>query len=216
MESNDEPVFDKRVLISIPTKGEIRAETVGWLLKFVKHAHKKGIAAGTQIVVSPYPLDHMRNKQVKGFLETDYTHMFLLDADCEPPEDCVEKLLEHDLDIVAAVAPGVVEGNIVFTAAVIDEEADGPFKYKMHSPRSPHLPKGLQEIDACGATGVLIKREVLEKMSYPWFKTLVSPDGETIRSGEDFFFCAKAKEVGFKVYADFDIVQRHYKVVSLV
>ena len=218
VESDDKIVYDKRVLVSIPTRGEIRAECVGWLVDALRNCVLEGHQAGMQVIVSPYPIDHMRNHQIRGFLETDYNYLFLLDSDCEPPRDCITKLLEYDKDIVGSVCPGIVEGKVVYTAAMIDEaaiKAGGPHKYMMHGPKSEDLPKGLVEVDAMGATGVLIKREVIEKMKYPWFKVLYTPDGEDIRSGEDFFFCAKAKELGYKIWADFDLIQKHYKVVSI-
>jgi hypothetical protein len=50
---------------------------------------------------------------------------------------------------------------------------------------------------------MLIKREVFEGMSEPWFDM----PWQTTRGymGEDVFFCKKAQELGYKVYIDHDV-----------
>lgn len=206
--------YPTRVIVSVPTRGEIRIEIAAWLLDSAKECANQKINVGFQGLVSPFPVDHTRNNQVSEFLKTNGTHIFLLDSDCEPEPQTIQKLLAYDLDIVASVAPGLVEGGVVFTAAMKDHEA-GPNKFKMHKVKSPDVPSGLNEVDACGATGVLIKRHVLETIPYPWFKVLYRNDGSGVEMGEDFFFCTKAKQYGFKVWADFDIRQKHYKTISL-
>jgi hypothetical protein len=50
---------------------------------------------------------------------------------------------------------------------------------------------------------MLIKREVFEGMSEPWFDM----PWQTTRGsmGEDVFFCKKARELGHKIYIDHDV-----------
>lgn len=205
--------FDKRVLISIPTAADIRAETVGWTVRTILHAHEKGYHAGLSLSVSSYPIDFIRNSQVIDFLGTSYNYLFLLDSDCLPTDDCIDKLLAYDLDIVSSVAPGMIEAGLVYTAAQRVRES-GDHQFRMFSTTSPDLPKGLQEVDGVGSTGILIKRNVFETIPYPWYKVVVEED-HTIVSGEDFYFCTRAKEYGFKVYADYDLRQKHYKTIAL-
>jgi GT2 family glycosyltransferase len=205
--------WDKRVLISIPTAGDIRAEAVGWVVRTVRDAHEHGYHAGLDITIATHPIDFIRNNQISGFLGTNFNYIFLLDSDCVPMDGTVEKLLAYDLDIVGSIAPGMVEGRVVYTAATREREV-GERKFRMLTPDNEDLPKGLQEIDGIGATGILIKREVFEKIPYPWYKVVVTPDN-IIDMGEDFFFCAKAIEYGYKIFADFDLRQKHYKIVPL-
>jgi hypothetical protein len=207
--------YAANVIVSIPTKGEMRAEATAWLLHEAKYSHSFGVNVGLQVIISPFPVDHTRNNQVKSFLETKATHMFLLDSDCEPEPETIVKLLEHDKDIVNSVCPGYVDGEVVYTSGWKLTEA-GKGKFKMLTPTAADLPSGLVEIDACGATGVLIKRHVFETIPYPWFKILYRVDGSGIEMGEDFFFCTKAKQFGFQLYSDFSLVQKHYKTVSLI
>jgi hypothetical protein len=58
---------------------------------------------------------------------------------------------------------------------------------------------------------------VLEKIGYPWFLTLIpgdkDADGNIIYNitGEDTFFCNRARNEGFKIFADPFIKVGHIK-----
>jgi hypothetical protein len=54
--------------------------------------------------------------------------------------------------------------------------------------------EGIIELDAAGSAGMLIRRDVLEAIEFPWFEN--SP------RSEDIVFCEKAKAAGFTVHAD--------------
>ncbi len=71
---------------------------------------------------------------------------------------------------------------------------------------------GLLECDAVGTGGMLIQREVLEQVGYPWFE-----EGKTTAEaiGEDLFFCKKAKKLGFSCWIDLDHSMEHYSKVSV-
>ena len=204
------------VMVSIPTKENIHAETVGWLLNAIKNCNKLGYGLGVHIVYSPFPIECQRNNQFKDFLlkeNAKYTHIFLLDSDCVPMEGTIEKLLDHDKDIVASVAPSLIKGAHCFTAAWYrpDEPAEDRFRMLEVNNEKAH---GLQKVDGVGATGVLIKRHVIETMKYPWFKVEYTDDAKIVR-GEDYYFCHAAQEAGFEIWADFDLRQRHYKTIAL-
>lgn len=68
----------------------------------------------------------------------------------------------------------------------------------------PMTPDTLIEADALGTGCMLIKREVLEAVGYPWFKCHDKSPG-----GEDFYFCERAKEAGFSVWGDFSVQCHH-------
>jgi hypothetical protein len=57
------------------------------------------------------------------------------------------------------------------------------------------VPETLGEIDACGFGGVMMRRELLERVPEPWF---------TIdwQAGEDIAFCVKAKQHGARIFVD--------------
>lgn len=68
----------------------------------------------------------------------------------------------------------------------------------------PMTPDTLVEADALGTGCMLIKREVLEAVGYPWFKCHEGTPG-----GEDFYFCERAKEHGYGVWGDFSVQCNH-------
>ncbi len=68
----------------------------------------------------------------------------------------------------------------------------------------PHTPDALTRVAAFGAGCLLIKREVLEAMSWPWFKS-----HERSAGGEDFYFARQAAEAGFELWGNFAVQCKH-------
>jgi hypothetical protein len=74
----------------------------------------------------------------------------------------------------------------------------------------------LVEVDYSGFGFILIKKGIIEKMEYPWFRpqmTEYEKDGIQIQdiSMEDVAFCLKAKELGYKILIDTTIRVGHEK-----
>lgn len=193
---------NSRVCISIATKGEIRAETVEWLLRaFVQLAPNVEV----QIVNDTRPLQHARCVQVDRFLASRCTDIFLLDADCVPQEDTIQRLLAYGLPFVAAPHPTIKGDEIGLT--VLDR--DGKGAYVQHRPLT-----GLQGPDVVvGCAGMLIRREVFEGLGRPWFRCVYDQRG--IVKTEDFELCDRAHDVGIEVWADCDLAQRHIVEVGV-
>jgi GT2 family glycosyltransferase len=72
----------------------------------------------------------------------------------------------------------------------------------------------LVEVDGVGAGCLLIHRKVFEAIEKPYFLFEYNKDG-IISLGEDFYFCNKAQEVGFKIWIDRRMVCSHFKIVDL-
>jgi hypothetical protein len=75
-------------------------------------------------------------------------------------------------------------------------------------------PGKILRCDSVGAAAVMIHRRVIEKMPAPHFMFLYRHDRE-ICFTEDHYFCWKAQELGFEVWADFEMVCSHLKLVDL-
>jgi hypothetical protein len=213
-----EDFSDIHVVISVPTRDVIAVQTAGWILEAVKKATILGYKIGVHFVYSPYPIEVQRNNQVVNFLEDKrFTHIFFLDSDCCPPGLTIEKLLDYDKDIVCSVAPALINGRHVFTAATFippEKRVKENECYSMPLVTAPEA-TGFKKVDVCGMTGVLIKREVFEKLEQPWFKMCYDKNSTSIEMGEDYYFCNKATEAGYEVWADFDLRQQHFKTVAL-
>lgn len=185
-----------KVCISTPTKGWIRAETSEWRLRAFTQ-----LAPNVEIhtVITPKPLEHARNEQVHRFLASSCTDLFLLDADCVPQGQTIQRLLAYDLPIIAAPHPTMVKDEVGLM--VVDRVEGG---YAQHYPL-----RSLQGPDVVvGGSGLLIRRIVFEKLAPPWFKCLYDGQGLLAKS-EDFYFCDKAHKAGYEIWADCDLPQQH-------
>jgi hypothetical protein len=133
-------------------------------------------------------LDAMREK---------CTHVLFIDSDMRFPQDMIERLLQHDLDIVATncARRRMPTGP---TAQLYKENGERELVYTM--PEST----GLQEVGSVGMGVMLIKANVFAKLAEPWFETPWRHDKRGY-IGEDVFFCKKAREAGFKIWIDHDV-----------
>jgi hypothetical protein len=68
--------------------------------------------------------------------------------------------------------------------------------------------RSLVEIAGCGFGCVLVKAEVMKGIGYPQFKYYSAIDHNNTVS-EDVDFCRKAKDKGFKIWADPSVLCRH-------
>ena len=193
----------QRVCISLPTRQNVHAETVSWLLRAYTELAPN---VEVQIVHTPHPLEYVRNEQVRRFLASDCTHLFLLDSDCVPQDGTLQRLLAHDLPFVTA--PGATRIGDETGLLVLDRAPEGR-GYVSHFPLD-----GMQQVAVTGCAGMLIRRDVLMEMVPPGFRFEMGEDGSLIQ-GEDFGFCERLQQSGVEIWADCDLVQRHWVTVPL-
>jgi hypothetical protein len=181
-----------KVLMCIPYTGYIPPQAAYSLPPVACYARSKGI----KIDMLPIGLSLVyiaRETAANTFLDGDYDALLFIDSDMKVPVDLLVRLVEADKDIVSALA------------------------FKRFPPYEPCIfkkcdregtefwldyPKGLIEIQGVGMACTLIKREVFEKTPKPWF----FPEPNL---GEDLAFCVRAKEHGFKIYCDTNLVCGH-------
>jgi hypothetical protein len=126
--------------------------------------------------------------------ECDY--LFMIDDDMLAPFDTFFQLVEHDRDIVAALAftRNPPHNPVIYKLKQgWDPVSRSRFyanEYVMNYPRF-----ALVECDAVGFGAVVIKMDLFKKMAKPWFMSSAS-------CGEDVLFCAKAKEAGYRIFMD--------------
>jgi len=87
-------------------------------------------------------------------------------------------------------------------------------------PMAEDLPKEPFEIESSGASCLLVRKEVLDDIGWPFFKTEYQPKwengGEAIKCGEDEYFCRKVRAKGYKIIADPFVICEHYNSVGLL
>jgi hypothetical protein len=141
----------------------------------------------------------------------EYTHVFFVDSDTVPPPDALPTLINNDVDIVTGVTPIWMDDGFYWAVGRENES---------WIPVSEALPKETFEIVSCGASCLLVRKEVLDDMGWPWFKTEHQPkwsnDGKPVKNGEDEFFCSKAIDKGYKIMANPNVICKHYNQVDLL
>ena len=70
------------------------------------------------------------------------------------------------------------------------------------------LPMG----DFIGQAGMLVRKPVLDKIGYPWFKAGQLDPG---RLQEDMTFCREIQQLGYTVWVDRDVVFDHHFVIGI-
>ena len=116
-------------------------------------------------------------------------------------------MAELELDIVGGVYPMWRIDHYEWLAMV--RQPDGRYKTLPADKRS-----GVVECDAVGAGCMMIKREVLQAIEAP-FKDKVRKDGRR-EVGHDYYFCERARALGYKVHANWEVLCEHIKQVPLI
>jgi hypothetical protein len=138
-----------------------------------------------------------RHMLVSRAFQFEATHMLFWDSDIKAPADCIVKLVNHHLPIVA-INYAKKEPEARPTAFIDTDGYIGPcYTQKHHT--------GLQAVSSCGFGLMLIRMDVLQGMKTPLFQfTQEGPEGIKT-GGEDVFFCHKARAAGFDIVIDHDL-----------
>jgi hypothetical protein len=154
----------------------------------------------------PGYIDKIRNNIVEQALNSECTHLLMMDTDQVYPFETISKLMSHNKDIVAAKVhrryplfdPIMYRGTISNFTSVPDEE---------------WINSDLVEIDATGTGCVLFDLKVFENVDYPWFQEVTGEDGRPI--GEDIYFYSRAKEAGYQIFIDPSIKIGHLSTLEI-
>ena len=121
--------------------------------------------------------------------------LFFVDDDMVFPLETLDILVEQDKDVIgpayksrkadAKRTAAILEGGFIDLDTVEEDKYQKTFECK-----------------AKGTGVLLIKVGVFEKMDRPWFDFVYDKDLGVCTMGEDYFFCKKAREQGFKIWCD--------------
>ena len=201
-----------KVMIGLPTMGSLHTLLVSIILKWMSDAMNSG-SYGLSVypTMSVQPVDNARNHIVEEFLKSDCTHLLFVDSDTLPPYNALQKLLLQNKDIISGLTP-IIEHDE-------NRKNDSNGYYRKLNVVGlndkfvePYL--GTIEVKGAGSSCILIKREVFEKMQKPYYRFQYQDDnGKYVVIGEDILFTIKAKELGFKIWADTSLICKHEKTI---
>lgn len=147
-----------------------------------------------------------RDEAAKQAVETDSDYLFMIDDDMMCPNDMFEKLFAHNVDIVGALAfTRNAPHKPVIYSCVEGYDPVSKKDYFINHAVMNYPKDSLIECDAVGFGAVLIKTWVIKKMREDDGNLFMSTCG----TGEDIFFCYKAKKVGARVFMDTSCKQGH-------
>lgn len=131
-------------------------------------------------------------------MKQNCTHILFIDDDMTFPEDTLDRLLEHEKEIIGVNSHSRML-PISTTVSLLDESGNHmppdqvPGWYKM--------PEELFEVYGIGMGVALIDMNIFGQIEKPWFKFDMHEDGLMIQ-GEDAWFCSQARNKGFKIWCD--------------
>lgn len=172
------------------------------------------------------PIDFSRNFLTKhGFLKSQHDFILYADSDASWSPEGIARLIERNLPVVCGtfflrkIPPIPAMGP--YGSVDVDGKRSYYFGYMMRKilerfdkldidpdtlTNEYVLDKSdddLVEIDGCGGHFVLVRRDVIEGIKEPWFRFT------TESAGEDFYFCERVRDAGFKIYADLSVYIGH-------
>lgn len=136
-------------------------------------------------------IDRGYTEAVMQAIRDGATHLMCIEDDTFPPLDAIERLLEHDKDIVCGWYPKRQPGKRVGVPIVLKngkrQTLDNPDDYT-----------DLVELYTVPMGCTLIKMDVFRNIEMPWFVT-------TGQLSQDSFFSQKARDAGYQLWCDTSI-----------
>jgi len=190
----------KRILIAIPNKNLIEAETFKSIYDL---EIPDGYEAEFQYFYG-YQVEQVRNLIADWIVKGPYDYLFAVDSDISFPADTLKKMLTHNKDMVTGLYIQRIPGKHCIEVMKRNEHGG-----VTHVPWEQLKGRGLVEVDSCGFGCVLIKKDVFTSIEYPHFLYKSALDHQYTIS-EDVYFCLKAKAQGKQIWADTTILCGHH------
>jgi len=201
------------LFIGIPAyDGKLNIKTAFALAQLMPKAMSFGVSVTLSDLSNCSIITMARNALVHEFLKTDCTELLFIDADVVVNADDILRLMAQsgNMDVTAGAYPRRAKDAKFFADVYHDE--NGNLEFEGSLMRLKRAPTGF----------MLIQRHVIEQLveDHPEWTYEKSPtekmsavfdfaivDGTYV--GEDYLFCDRVLEAGFKVYIDVDISLPH-------
>ena len=185
------------IYIGIPTSGDMRAECVLSLLKASQEMRMAGVKHAIGLVIGLSPISLARAEMISVFMSCEEaTHLLCIDDDMTFSASDILSLRAAEKPVVGAMCP-------MKTAKV---------SYCVMPSNNPVVDGDCVSVSAVGTGFMMIERGVIEALievtpeievmpgvkRWPLFEASLV-NGEYI--SEDYTFCAKARALGFGVWA---------------
>lgn len=170
-----------KITIGILSNRGVKLKTVESLMRMV--AHSKDLEIEVATASKGYTIAENRSYLAGQALGNGSHYLLMVDDDMVFPPDTLQKMLATGKQIV------------------------GVLSYSRKLPLKPTLvpmeeiKETLFECKEVGGGVLLIDTTIFNVMPQPWFDFKTFPFGQ-ISQGEDGFFCAKSREMGYTIWCD--------------
>ncbi len=135
------------------------------------------------------------------FLRGKYDYLLHLESDVIPPQDVIERLMIHNLPIVSAMYFIDFGHNSSLMAQQMEDFGERRETVNLKDGADLNMVDGkLHEVFGHGLGCCLIRRDVLEQISFRWEPSAIFPDS---------FFAYDCDAIGFKKYIDTSTLCKH-------
>jgi hypothetical protein len=184
------------------------------LLRFLEE--KKDLPIHVSTVIGDSLVSRARNTITMEFLKSDCTHLLMIDSDLVFGIEQVKRIMSSGEDIVGGFYP---------------KKKDGPAELVFNSLDNIQMDeRGLTQVKYIGTGFICIARRVFEKMIEVYGDDIAFkvdgtqnklgfdfwpvgvykyPDGSRRYLSEDWYFCQRAIDCGFKVWGDNKVLLKH-------
>lgn len=182
--------MNTKITIAVPSNRGINPKTMQCLLEMITKTKRK-----VHLIVAEegYTIAENRNYIAVQALNNQSDWLLMIDDDMTFEPSLLDKLIANDKDICGVAYHPRCDMDrmkkVDETHWINLEKSDDP-KYK--------------DVFECHATGtgiILIRCSIFMKIPRPWFMFEYYDTGQC-KLGEDWYFCEKAKQYGFKTHAD--------------
>jgi hypothetical protein len=190
------------VVIGVPSGDRITTDTKTALTLLMHHSRDilyKGVdVKGTY-------LSHTHNDLVRTCLyEPGVTKLLFVDSDMDFPQDALERLDKHDLDIVGCTYKKRGGRRVRDEQGRVVRVEHDMMINRLRDREYPREPQPLEEWAKLPSGFLLVKMKVFRKIRWPWFFETYGPTPDDF-TGTDYNFCFKARAHGFGVWCDLDL-----------
>ena len=153
--------------------------------------------------VKGYDCARARNIICNNAIKDEYDYVLMVDSDIILPSNTLIKMLDDPKEICLGCYPRKNTKNGTFEIFKSGQkDYVKTFNYKELTSLN-----GKVEVKGGGFGCAMIKVDILQNLSHPFFKYVEYESGATL--SEDNYFCSNARKAGYKIYADTDIICGH-------
>lgn len=211
LELHETPVKDwafPKILTFIPLERAVSyADTVlPWIAQMAQHGHRFIWGEYTATTFA-------RNKAAFQLLQSDFTHILMLDLDHNHPVDIAERLarwvvMYPEIKVIG----GLNFGRRPPYTPCVSIRGDKPGEWLMPTAWDKDV---LMEVNMLGTGSILINREVFEDIEPVWFTNDYSLWEVGRYMGEDTVFSQKCEANGIKLWCDTSITSPHLDYIGI-